>query len=82
MALAGAILNVSGSKSAMVATGPIPGNTPISVPKNTPMKHDNKLMGSRATEKPTAKLASTSRRIHRGRMPGGNGVSNNKPNIR
>ncbi len=29
---------VIGSSMAMVATGPIPGSTPISVPSSTPMK--------------------------------------------
>jgi hypothetical protein len=38
MAVAGCRLNVSGSSIATVATGPIPGSTPISVPRKTPTK--------------------------------------------
>ena len=37
-AATGATLKVSGSSIAMVASGPMPGSTPISVPTSTPMK--------------------------------------------
>ena len=33
-----ALIMLAGSSMAMVATGPMPGSTPISVPINTPMK--------------------------------------------
>jgi hypothetical protein len=44
----------------MVATGPMPGNTPISVPKIQPIKQYIKLIGVNATPKPKAKLLSKS----------------------
>jgi len=34
----GGSVNVTGRSIAMVATGPIPGSTPISVPSSTPRK--------------------------------------------
>jgi hypothetical protein len=34
----GGSTNVSGSSIAIVASGPMPGSTPISVPRKTPMK--------------------------------------------
>ena len=34
----GGTLKVSGSNIAIVATGPMPGSTPIKVPTSTPMK--------------------------------------------
>ena len=34
----GGSTKVAGSSIAMVATGPMPGSTPISVPSSTPMK--------------------------------------------
>jgi hypothetical protein len=36
----GSRLKVIGSSMASVATGPIPGNTPIKVPTNTPSKQN------------------------------------------
>ena len=36
-ALTGCKAYVTGNSMAMVATGPMPGSTPISVPTNTPM---------------------------------------------
>src|SRR5659263_577143 len=42
---------------AMVATGPMPGSTPIIVPNNTPMVAYSKLMGVKATPKPSDKFA-------------------------
>src|SRR6266702_1337383 len=56
---------VIGSSMAMVATGPIPGSTPISVPTSAPtrqrngltgMNPKNSLSGERATQKPSARL--------------------------
>ena len=36
----------------MVATGPMPGKTPISVPTKTPTKQAKRLAGVKHTEKP------------------------------
>src|SRR5215210_5079709 len=41
---------------AMVATGPMPGSTPISVPSRQPMKAYSRLMGVKATPKPSTRL--------------------------
>ena len=41
-----------GNNIAMVATGPMPGNTPISVPRKQPMKQYHRLVQLSATEKP------------------------------
>src|ERR1700754_4526481 len=49
-------LNVIGSSIAMVATGPTPGSTPISVPSMTPIRQYSRLMGETATEKPRIRL--------------------------
>ncbi len=38
MAVAGWRLKVSGNSIATVATGPMPGSTPINVPRKTPKK--------------------------------------------
>ena len=48
----GDIAYVTGSSSDIVATGPIPGSTPISVPTKTPTKHANRLPGVRVTPRP------------------------------
>src|SRR5262252_8249536 len=54
----GGSVNVTGSSIAMVATGPIPGNTPINVPSSTPKKHQMTLcQSSSATLKPRPRLA-------------------------
>src|SRR6185436_15825174 len=44
---------VVGSSIAIVATGPIPGSTPISVPSSTPISAYIRLMGCSATPKPS-----------------------------
>src|SRR4051794_34785087 len=49
-------LNVIGSSIAMVATGPTPGSTPISVPSMTPISAYSRLIGETATEKPRIRL--------------------------
>src|SRR5215468_2583994 len=41
---------------AMVATGPMPGSTPISVPSRQPMKAYSRLIGVKATPKPIERL--------------------------
>ena len=48
----GVITKVAGSSKDIVATGPSPGSTPISVPTNTPTKHARRFAGCRATAKP------------------------------
>src|SRR5262245_4956311 len=48
---------VIGSSMAMVATEPMPGSTPISVPTSAPMRQNNMFHGVAATEKPSARLA-------------------------
>jgi hypothetical protein len=45
MEVTGEILNVKGSKILMVPDGPIPGRTPIIVPRNTPMKQKSIFTG-------------------------------------
>src|SRR3569832_1995483 len=47
---------VAGSSIAMVATGPMPGSTPISVPSTQPMKAYSRFSGVTATPKPIARL--------------------------
>src|SRR5437763_282453 len=49
-------LNVIGSSIAMVATGPMPGSTPISVPSRQPISAKNRLIGVTATPKPMTRL--------------------------
>ena len=48
----GGRLNVIGSSIAIVATGPMPGSTPISVPRKQPTKQYHKFCQCSATEKP------------------------------
>jgi hypothetical protein len=52
MAAVGFIAKVRGNSSDIVATEPMPGNTPTNVPTSTPAKHASRLAGSRLTEKP------------------------------
>src|SRR3954463_7880011 len=47
---------VAGSSIAMVATGPMPGSTPISVPSTQPMKQYSRLIGVTATPKPVMRF--------------------------
>src|SRR5947207_4857275 len=49
-------LNVIGSSIAIVATGPMPGSTPIRVPSRQPISAKNKLIGVTATPKPMIRL--------------------------
>src|ERR1051325_3676801 len=55
-AATGLRLKVMGSSIAMVATGPMPGSTPISVPSTTPMKQYITFSGWTATWKPIQRL--------------------------
>jgi len=45
-------LNVTGSKRAMVAAGPIPGRTPIRVPTKHPARQRPRFMGVAAMLNP------------------------------
>ena len=60
IALAGSILKVIDSKNATAPTGPSPGKTPTKVPTKAPRKQNSKFIGVRATERPRAKLLSSS----------------------
>src|SRR5947209_1118059 len=51
----GGRLNVIGNSIAIVATGPMPGNTPISVPRKQPIKQYIKFCRLSATLKPRLK---------------------------
>jgi hypothetical protein len=55
-AATGLRLNVIGSSIAMVATGPMPGSTPIRVPSSTPISAYSRWIGVTATENPRARL--------------------------
>src|SRR3954471_1407799 len=52
----GARLKVIGSSIAIVATGPMPGSTPISVPSMTPIRQYSRFIGETATPKPMTRL--------------------------
>src|SRR4051812_42885523 len=56
----GGTLKVIGSSIAMVASGPIPGSTPISVPRKQPMKQNHRFWSVKATLKPSIKLLNSS----------------------
>src|SRR5438477_4179444 len=55
-------LKVIGSSMAMVATGPMPGRTPIRVPRMQPTKAYKRFCSVSATPKPIHRLAKTSMR--------------------
>src|SRR5687767_725346 len=61
----GATLKVIGSSIAMVASGPMPGSTPISVPRNTPMKQNQIFCSESATLKPRIRLLKSSISVSR-----------------
>src|SRR5262249_5141612 len=56
----GSTLKVSGNSIAMVAIGPTPGSTPISVPTRQPRKHSARFIGDRAVPNPSARLPTRS----------------------
>src|SRR6218665_1588102 len=70
--VAGGRWKVMGSSMAMVATAPMPGSTPISVPSSTPTKQNSRFCGSTATCRPMAMLESSSMAKPSAR-PDGNG---------
>src|ERR1041385_4212791 len=51
---------VMGNSIATVAMVPMPGNTPTSVPTRAPIRHSNRLIGVKATPKPSARLEKSS----------------------
>src|SRR5690242_577836 len=51
---------VVGSSIAIVATGPMPGSTPISVPSSAPISACSRLIGVSATPKPVARWVNSS----------------------
>src|SRR5438477_6944766 len=51
---------VIGSSIATVAMVPMPGNTPTSVPTSAPIRHSRRLIGVKATPKPSARLEKSS----------------------
>src|SRR6185503_20425862 len=53
-----------GSSMAMVATGPMPGRTPMAVPSRTPMRQKPRLTGVTAAPTPVARLARISTSAH------------------
>ncbi len=59
-AATGSRLNVIGSSMAIVATGPTPGSTPISVPSITPISAYSRFIGETATEKPSQRWSKIS----------------------
>src|SRR4051812_33194294 len=61
-AAVGLRLKVIGSSMAMVATGPMPGSTPISVPSSTPISAYSRCIGETATPKPRIRLLKRSMR--------------------
>src|SRR5258706_2162416 len=52
----GGTLKVTGSSIAIVATGPMPGSTPINVPSTQLIRQNNRLSGVIATPKPITRL--------------------------
>src|SRR3970282_1779104 len=55
-AATGGTLKVIGSSIAIVASGPMPGSTPISVPRNTPTKQNHRFCSDSSTVKPKMRL--------------------------
>src|SRR5436305_30861 len=51
---------VIGNSIATVAMVPMPGNTPTSVPTSAPIRHSSRLIGVKATPKPSARLEKSS----------------------
>src|SRR5688572_5849307 len=48
--------NVNGNTIAMVVSGPMPGNTPMTVPSKQPTRHSNRFFTDSATPKPIQML--------------------------
>src|SRR5581483_8411600 len=56
----GATLKVIGNSIAMVASGPMPGSTPIKVPTETPIRQYSRFCQEKATSKPKIRLWNSS----------------------
>src|SRR3569833_2259366 len=56
----GSSWKVIGSSMAIVAVAPMPGRTPISVPRRTPMRQKSRYAGVAAVAKPSARLLKSS----------------------
>ena len=54
MAPAGDNEKVNGRRRAIVVTGPSPGSTPMSVPRNAPVRHASRFSGVSAVANPSA----------------------------
>src|SRR5689334_6456366 len=59
-AATGATLKVMGSSIAIVASGPMPGSTPMRVPRKQPMKQYQRFCQVSATLKPNTRLWNSS----------------------
>ena len=57
MAPVGVREKVNGRSNAMVVTGPSPGSTPMSVPRNTPARHASRFSGVSAVANPSARCS-------------------------
>jgi hypothetical protein len=62
-AAVGERVKVTGSSIAMVATGPMPGSTPTSVPRTTPTKQNKRFIQLSATPNPSERLCTNCRSI-------------------
>lgn len=56
----GSSWKVIGSSMAMVAVAPMPGSTPIRVPRSTPIRQKSRFAGEAAVAKPRARLLKSS----------------------
>src|SRR5512139_251709 len=56
----GSSWNVIGSSMAIVAVAPMPGSTPMRVPRITPIRQKNRFSGEAAVAKPSARLERSS----------------------
>ena len=70
-------LKVSGSSSAIVSAGPMPGSTPTNVPSSTPSSAYSRLAGSSTVPKPSMSCESASTAQVIGVRPGGRSTPRN-----
>src|SRR5687768_4077410 len=68
-AVTGSKLKVIGRSMAMVAVGPMPGSTPMIVPRSTPTKQKTMLIGVKAVSKPRPRCANRSIAVASGAQP-------------
>src|SRR5689334_5613884 len=67
----GSVWKVIGNRMAMVASGPMPGSTPIRVPTKQPIRQSRIFVTEKATENPSARLWTRSGIGGAGRTIGG-----------